>query len=126
MARILTTGFILLLMLTGCGEEVNPVIGKWRGEITKEQREGLEIPKGGTDGILVAAFTKSTAVLNGKTYRVEHKKNQETYYVNVIGTNRTMAINFTDPNTIKLGSPHLFKTEIIDLFLSRTPVAPSP
>lgn len=124
MVRILTTGFILLLMLMGCDEQVNPVIGKWRGAITEDQRRGLEIPKGDTDGMLVAGFTKSNADLNGKIYRIEHKKNQETYYVNVIGTNRTMAVNFTDPNTIKLGSPHLFKSEIVDLFLSRMPIVP--
>ena len=124
MVKILNTGFILLLMLMGCDEQVNPVIGEWRGAITEDQRKGLEIPKGTIDGMLVAVFTKSNADLNGRVYRIQHRKNQETYYVNVIGTNRTMAVNFTDPNTIKLGSPHLFKSEIVDLFLSRTPIAP--
>jgi hypothetical protein len=119
MLRFLAGGLALLILLSGCGEDVNPVIGEWRGEISDAQREGLSLPKGEMDGVLVAAFSKTIATLNGRIYRVEHKKNEGTYYVNEIGTNRTMAVRFTEPNRVELGIPHRFRTEIVVLFMTR-------
>lgn len=124
MQRLLTVGIVLLLLLTGCGEDVNPVIGKWRGKITEDQRNALLLPNGEEDGILVAEFTQSAAILNGRTYRVEHKRNEGTYYVNPIGTNRTMAIQFSAPGSIEMGMPHRFKAEIIVLFMTRSAITP--
>jgi hypothetical protein len=122
MQKILATGFVLLLLLTGCGEDVNPVIGKWRGKITEEQRKALLIPKGEIEGILVAEFAKHHAILNGQSYRVQNKKNKETYYVNEIGTNRTMAARFPEPDRMTLTIPHRFKAEIILLNMTKVAV----
>lgn len=124
MQSILARVCLLIFLLAGCGEDVNPVIGKWSGQITEEQREGLLLPKGETDGILVADFTKTTATLNGHVYRVQLKKNEETYYVNEIGTNRTMAAQFPKPDQMNLGIPHRFKAEIVLLSMTRIPITP--
>ena len=123
MQRILATSFaLLLLFLAGCGDDINPVIGKWRGKITDEQLKGLLLSEGEEDGFLIAEFTDTFAKLNGLTYRVEHKRNQGTYYVNEIGTNRAMAIQFLESGVMKLGVPHRFKAEIIDLSMIKVPV----
>ena len=121
MLKLLSSGFVLLFMLAGCGEDANPVLGEWRGGITEEQRNGLLLPKGEMEGILVAAFSKTIATLNGQTYQVAHKRNQGTYYVNEVGTNRTMAVQFQEPDKMKLGIPHRFKSEIVVLFMTRIP-----
>jgi hypothetical protein len=118
MQKFLALGFVLIL-LAGCGEEDYPIIGKWRGKITEEQRTGLLLPKGGEAGTLVAEFTKTIATLNGQKFQVLLKKNENTYYVNEIGTNRAMAIQFQEPDQIELGIPHRFKAEIVDLILNR-------
>lgn len=124
MTKIVVTVLVLLGVLTGCGEDINPTLGKWRGMITEEQRIGLTLPKGETDGLIMIEFTDFRATLNGKSLPVEHKKNEEFYYINEIGTNRTMAAQFTDPDTMELGIPHRFKAEIVSLSMSRVPAAP--
>jgi hypothetical protein len=71
-----------------------------------------------------AEFLSATAVLNGNMRPVEHRKNEETYYVNEIGTDRTMAVQFPEPNRMKLMMPHRFKAEIVVLYLSKVPATP--
>jgi len=124
MHRFFAAGVVLILLLMGCGAEENPVVGKWRGEISEEQRSALLIPPGETEDVLVAEFLSATAVLNGNMRPVEHRKNEETYYVNEIGTDRTMAVQFPEPNRMKLMMPHRFKAEIVVLYLSKVPATP--
>jgi hypothetical protein len=119
MHRFFAAGALLILLLTGCGEDENPVIGKWRGEITEEQRSALLIPAGASGDVLVAEFLSATARLNGQARPVEHRKNEETYYVNEIGTDRTMAVQFPEPDRMKLMMPHRFKAEIVVLYLTK-------
>ena len=124
MHRFFAAGVVLILLLMGCGAEENPVVGKWRGEISEEQRSALLIPPGETEDVLVAEFLSATAVLNGNMRPVEHRKNEETYYVNEIGTDRTMAVQFLEPNRMKLMMPHRFKAEIVVLYLNKVPATP--
>ncbi|MBL6597411.1 MAG: hypothetical protein ISP41_00855 [Alphaproteobacteria bacterium] len=124
MHRFFAAGVVLILLLMGCGAEENPVVGKWRGEISEEQRSALLIPPGETEDVLVAEFLSATAVLNGNMRPVEHRKNEETYYVNEIGTDRTMAVQFPEPNRMKLMMPHRFKAEIVVLYLNKVPATP--
>jgi hypothetical protein len=124
MHRFFAAGMVLLFILAGCGAEDNPVIGKWRGEMTDEQRKALLIPKGEEEGFLIAEISTATARLNGEVRSVEHRKNEETHYINEIGTNRTMAARFPEPDRMKFMMPHRFKAEIIDLYLTK--VAGSP
>jgi hypothetical protein len=124
MHRFFAAGVVLILLLMGCGAEENPVVGKWRGEISEEQRSALLIPPGETEDVLVAEFLSATAVINGNMRPVEHRKNEETYYVNEIGTDRTMAVQFPEPNRMKLMMPHRFKAEIVVLYLNKVPATP--
>jgi len=124
MHRFFAAGVVLILLLMGCGAEENPIVGKWRGEISEEQRSALLIPPGETEDVLVAEFLSATAVLNGNMRPVEHRKNEETYYVNEIGTDRTMAVQFPEPNRMKLMMPHRFKAEIVVLYLNKVPATP--
>lgn len=124
MHRFFAAGVVLILLLMGCGAEENPVVGKWRGEISEEQRSALLIPPGETEDVLVAEFLSATAVLNGNMRPVEHRKNEETYYVNEIGTDRTMAVQFPEPSRMKLMMPHRFKAEIVVLYLNKVPATP--
>jgi hypothetical protein len=124
MTKIVVTVLVLLGVLTGCGEDINPTLGKWWGKITEEQRMGLTLPKGEANGLVMIEFTNFRATLNGKSLPVEHKKNEQFYYINETGTNRTMAARFTDPDTMELGIPHRFKAEIVFLSMSRVPAAP--
>lgn len=124
MHRFFAAGVVLILLLMGCGAEENPVVGKWRGEISEEQRSALLIPPGETEDVLVAEFLSATAVLNGNMRPVEHRKNEGTYYVNEIGTDRTMAVQFPEPNRMKLMMPHRFKAEIVVLYLNKVPATP--
>ena len=121
MNRFFAAGVMLILLLTGCGADDNPVLGKWRGEITEEQRSALLIPAGGSKDVLEAEFLTATARLNGQMRPVEHRKNEQTYYVNEIGTDRTMAVQFPEPDRMKLMMPHRFKGEIVVLYLTRVP-----
>ena len=121
MNRFFAAGVMLILLLTGCGADDNPVLGKWRGEITEEQRSALLIPAGAPEDVLVAEFLTATARLNGQMRPIEHRKNEETYYVNEIGTDRTMAVRFPEPGRMKLMMPHRFKAEIVALYLTRVP-----
>ena len=113
---------ILLRILTGCGEDFNPTLGKWRGDITEDQRISLILPKDTTDGLVMIEFTTSHATLNGKSFLVRHRKNEQFYYINEIGTNRTMAARFPSPDTMELSIPHRFKAEIVVLSMSRVTV----
>lgn len=124
MHGILAAGLAMLLLLTGCGADDNPVLGKWRGNITEEQRKGLLIPEGEQKGVLIADFFTATARLNGEVRSVEHKKNEETRYINEIGTNRTMAAQFPEPGRMKLMMPHRFKAEIVVIYLTKVTDSP--
>lgn len=124
MHRIFAACVVLSLLLVGCGAEDNPVLGKWRGEITEAQRSALLIPAGKTGDVLEADFLSATARLNDQVRPVEHRKNEETYYVNEIGTDRTMAVQFPEPGRMKLMMPHRFKAEIVVLYLTRVPETP--
>ena len=119
MIQIVLTVMIVLRILTGCGDDFNPTLGKWRGQITEDQRSSLSLPKHATTGRVIIEFTASHATLNGKTFLVRHKKNEQNYYINEIGTNRTMAARFKDPNTMELGIPHRSKAKIVVLSMSR-------
>ncbi len=82
------------------------------------------IPEGKEVGVLNAEFLEDRVIFNGQARPVEHKKNEATRYINEIGTNRTMAARFPEPNRMKLGMPHRFKAEIVELYLTRVPVTP--
>jgi hypothetical protein len=124
MHRFFAVGALALLLLTACGAEENPVLGKWRGQATSEQLDGLMIPSGDEPGTLIAEFTTDRVSLNGQLRPVEHKKNEETRYINEIGTNRTMAAQFPEPDRMKLSMPHRFKADIVVLHLTRMPASP--
>ena len=120
-AKVCIGLFILLGGLAGCGEDVNPLLGRWLGTITESQRQGLEM-HGILDGDrLELEFSEKTATLNGEIMPVVYQKNGPHHFINETGSNRTMSAIFVDANSMELRISHHFKRRILVFKLVRVP-----
>ena len=117
--RALTLLSLVLVFLAGCSEEVNPILGSWQGTITDNQRVALKIVNDLSRDRLEIVFTRASAVVNGTAIAVVYNKNEDVYFVNEKGTNRTMNARFKSIDEIELRIPHHFKPEILSLKLTR-------
>jgi len=106
-------------VLAGCGEEVNPVLGRWQGTVTDEQRAGLRIENRLENGRLEIEFTPDIARINGASMQVQYNKNGDIHFINEIGTNRTMNARFDGPDRMELRIPHHFKRSIVGFAMTR-------
>lgn len=95
------------------------MLGSWQGTITDEQRVSLKIVNDLSGDRLEIVFTQASAVINGTTMAVVYKQNEDVYFVNEVGTNRTMNARFKRADEIELRIPHHFKREILSLKLTR-------
>lgn len=121
MVRYLFAFMVILVGLTGCGEEENPLFGTWKGTITPEISFETGIPmKEGSDELIVDFF-KDAAVINGKTYTVEYEKNVRAHFVYEVGTNRAINIQFENDNLIKMRIPGVRKQGLHLFHMTRVP-----